>query len=127
MTAPAPIKVLIVDDHEPMRALLQAILERAGVRDLRTSGSAREALALLAQAAADLILVDQNMPGMDGVSFIRALRADETLGGVRIIMICGEADAAHAAVACEAGADAVLVKPVGPRELLAAIERVMAA
>ncbi|MBC7768161.1 MAG: response regulator, partial [Phycisphaerales bacterium] len=72
------------------------------------------------------VLADQRMPGMDGLAFIRAVRADEDLRGARIVMISGAMSDEHAAAARAAGADAVLVKPVSPRALLETIERVMA-
>ena len=120
----ANLDVLIVDDHEGMRALLQRVLEKAGVTKLRAAASGAEALTLLSGRAADLILADRSMPGMDGTGFIAAVRANPALGAPRIIMISGHDGAAEAART--AGADAFLVKPVSPRDLLAAIERLFA-
>jgi CheY-like chemotaxis protein len=119
----ATLSVLIVEDHEPMRALLRAVLERAGVSAVRDAANGEAGLALLAEHGADLILVDQNMPRMDGRSLVERARAAGSKA--RIIMITGRADAATAEAARAAGADAVLVKPIGPRELLEAIERVL--
>lgn len=123
----ADLDILIVDDHEAMRTLLLKVLNRAGVAKLRAAASAIEGLAALAQRPADLVLADQMMPEMDGLAFVRALRSDAAIAGARVIMISGRAEAAHAEAARAAGADAVLVKPVSPRDLLAAIESVMPA
>jgi two-component system chemotaxis response regulator CheY len=120
------LDVLIVDDHEAMRVMLARVLVRAGVTQVRMAASGLEALALLAERPASLVLADQRMPGMDGLSFVSAVRGDAALQGARIIMISGATDAAHFNAAREAGVDAVLVKPVSPRALLDAIEQVLA-
>lgn len=124
MTALADLDVLIVDDHEAMRTLLTRVLEKAGVTRLRAAATGAEALAQFAERPASLILADQNMPGMVGVAFIAAVRA--TGAAARIIMISGKASAEHAEIARAAGADAVLEKPVSPRDVLAAIEALFA-
>ena len=119
------LDVLIVDDHEPMRAMLRKVLERAGVNSVRDAASGANALNLLRQHTAQLILVDQTMPEMDGLTLVERVRADPSCTDTRIVMLTGRADAAHAEAARKAGVDAVLVKPVAPSELLAAIETVM--
>jgi len=123
----ADLGILIVDDHEPTRTLLLKVLNRAGVEDVRAAHNGGEALIHMAEAIPDLVLVDQTMPGMDGVTFIRHVRRDANFNSVRIIMITGRAEPAHAEAARAAGADALLVKPVSPGELLVTIERVIGA
>jgi two-component system chemotaxis response regulator CheY len=122
VTALADLDVLIVDDHEAMRTLLSRVLAKAGVARLRTAADGADALAQLSHRPASLILVDQNMPGMNGVAFINAVRSDPALSPARIITISGNTASEHAASARAAGADAVLVKPVSPRDLIVAIE-----
>jgi CheY-like chemotaxis protein len=126
MTPAAELDVLIVDDHEAMRTLLVRVLTKAGVAHVRTASDASAALAQLAERPASLILADQNMPGATGVEFISSVRGDRALRAARIIMISGNASGQHADAARAAGADAVLVKPVSPRDLLATIERLFA-
>ena len=121
------LDVLIVDDHEPMRAMLRKVLERAGVSSVRDAASGKAALDLLQERSAQLILVDQTMPEMDGLAFVERVRGDPAYASARIVMLTGRADAAHAEAAHKAGVDAMLVKPVAPSELLAAIERVLGA
>lgn len=119
MSALADLDVLIVDDHAPMRELLRKVLERAGAARVRDAASGEDALAALEERAAPLVLVDQNMPGMSGVEFIAAVRGDARWRAARIILITGDVRA------LPGEADALLVKPVSPRELLAAMERVL--
>lgn len=122
----ADLDVLIVDDHEAMRTLLARILARAGVASVRTAETGAAALAALSERQASLVLADRNMPGMDGLAFVRTLRANPAYGAPRIVMISGDVSAEHAQAARGAGADTVLVKPVSARDLLAAIETLFA-
>lgn len=115
------LSVLVVDDHPAMRELLRKVLTRAGFAGVREAASGAEALAAMEDAPANLILVDQNMPAMSGADFIARVRADSRWRGARVLLITGDARANID------GADAVLVKPVSPRDLLAAIERVLGA
>ena len=126
MSAPHPLNVLIVDDHEGMRTLLRAVLERAGAAVVRDASNGAAGLEAISASVPHLILADQRMPGMDGVAFIAQVRADHSCRDVRIIMISGAADASARKAALSAGADTVLGKPVSPRDLLAAIEALYA-
>ena len=122
----ADLDVMIVDDHEAMRALLTRLFARAGVRRLRSAANAADALTSLRAQPATLILADKNMPGMDGLAFLKAVRGESAFGTPKIIMLSGDAGGAHADAARAAGADAVLVKPVPPSALLAAVNALFA-
>lgn len=126
MSGPTDLDVLIVDDHEAMRALLSRALHRAGVTQIRTAADGAEALAALRERPADLMLVDQTMPVMDGLTLLKAVRDDPALGALRFVIISGQTSADYARIACAAGADAVLVKPITPRDLLAALNELFA-
>lgn len=120
------LDILIVDDHEPMRAMLRKVLERAGVAHIREAARGDDALALLKRRGADLILVDQTMPGMDGLSLAAIVRAGATGAQTRIVLLTGRTDAAAREAARNAGVDAVLEKPIAPRDLLVALNDVLA-
>jgi two-component system chemotaxis response regulator CheY len=122
----ADLDVLIVDDHEGMRVLLARVLVRAGVQRVRQTANGAEALAALAERPASLVLADRNMPGMNGLAFVGALRANTALNHARIIMISGDVSDEHRKAARAAGVDAVLEKPISPRDLLSAIEALFA-
>lgn len=126
MTDLSALDILIVDDHEAMRALLRKVLERAGVQSVRDASSGADAIALLEQQRADLILADLTMPGMDGLAFARRVRGEPRWAQARIVMLTGRSDAATVEGARQAGIDLLLTKPVAPRDLLEAINRVLA-
>lgn len=117
------LSVLIVDDHQPMREMLSAVFMRAGA-SVREAQNGAAALALFDETAPDLIVMDQSMPGMTGVALIAALRARSA--AVRLILLSGHKSPALAEEARQAGADAVLVKPVSPRVLMETVNAAMA-
>jgi CheY-like chemotaxis protein len=122
----ADLDALIVDDHEAMRAILKRTLSMASVTRIREATNGARALAALEARPANLILADYAMPMMDGCSFVRAVRADPRFAGARIVIITGHAEESHAEAARAAGADAVMIKPISPRELLRTLETLWA-
>ena len=92
---------------------------------VREASGAAEAMALLEHAPADLILADRRMPGMDGLDFVSAVRAEPRWAHARILMLTGDVGAEAAAK--QAGADDVLLKPAPPSEVLRAVERMLRA
>ena len=123
---PADLDVLIVDDHEAMRTLLVRVLGKLGAEHIRSAESGADALAALAERPANLILADCNMPSMDGLALVTAVRADPAQSAAKIIIISGNTGSEHMAAARAAGADAVLVKPVLLGDLAAAINALFA-
>lgn len=109
-----------------MRTLLPRVLAKAGVQNVRTAESGAEALRLLKARAANLILADNRMPGMSGMEFVAAVRSEPALGTPKIIIVSGDASAAFSAEAVNAGADAVLTKPILLADLTDAINRLFA-
>ena len=121
-TSRIPLRVLVVEDDDGAAQLLQAILEsETGITVLGRARHGREALTMVAVLNPDVVLMDLNMPVMDGVEATRRLRK---LGSTaRIVVTTGVNDAAMLQEAREAGADAVVAKPPIRDELLAAIVR----
>ena len=113
--------ILVVDDHREIRDLLSKYLARNGFRVSTADGAAR-ARRLLEGSAIDLVVLDIMMPGEDGLSLCRHLRASRD---VPIIMLTAVAEETDRVVGLEMGADDYLVKPFNPRELLARIRAVL--
>lgn len=118
------LSVLIVDDHEQFRTLMRAVFARAGA-EVREASNGEAAIAAFDAAPTDVVLMDQTMPGMSGVALAGALRARSNT--VRLILASGHKDAALSASAHDAGADAVLVKPISPRTLMETVNALMGA
>ncbi len=110
-------RILIVDDEEHDRLLPQQILERAGHETVLASDG-EEALDLYRDSAVDVVVTDLQMPRVNGLELIRALRA---LSPPPAIIALSGAGYAQLRTAQAAGADATLNKPVDPQGLLTAI------
>lgn len=109
---------LIVDDATTVRKYFREILEEAGFAvDEALNGIAALEMALMASRPYALMLVDVNMPQMDGYSLVRRLRAEPGLAETPVIMISTEREAEDADRGFEAGANLFLVKPVQPEAL----------
>lgn len=106
-------KILIVDDATTVRMYYRDILEQAGFT-VEEAVNGLEALEKALAQAFDLVVVDINMPVMDGYAFMRALRKEPTLRALPAIMISTEAEEQDAARAYGVGANFYLVKPVQP-------------
>jgi two-component system phosphate regulon response regulator OmpR len=115
------LHLLIVDDDERIRGLLQKFLVRSGfwVTAARDAAHARR---LLAGLDFDLIVLDVMMPGEDGISFTRSLRADST---VPILLLTAKGETENRIAGLEAGADDYLPKPFEPKELLLRINAIL--
>ena len=108
----APVRrLLIVDDALTIRRYHRAIAERAGFRTVEAADGS-EALERALTEPPDLLLVDVNMPTMDGYAFLRAVRSHPDLAAIPAVMISTEAEAEDRRLAFEAGANLYLVKPV---------------
>jgi len=114
------MRLLLVDDDSGFRALLRTTFEDVAV-DVDEAASATEAEQRIAAAKPDVIVLDVGMPGMDGLAFCRELKADADTNSIRIVLLTGMEDVED--VAGAAGADALLLKPFRPLELLGVVER----
>lgn len=116
-----PFRILVVDDDHEILDLIKGVLTRNGMAPL-TACSAAAADAALKDFDADLVVLDLMMPGEDGLSFCRRLRAQSNLP---IIMLTALAEDVDRIVGLEIGADDYLAKPFNPRELVARIKSVL--
>jgi two-component system, chemotaxis family, chemotaxis protein CheY len=107
------IRTLIVDDSTVMRKIVERSLRQAGLDPMVVyeAGSGSEGLDLLRAKQVDLILSDINMPSMDGLEFLRQLRAQNLAPGVPVVMITTESSEEHVKQAILAGAQGYIRKP----------------
>jgi two-component system phosphate regulon response regulator OmpR len=113
--------LLVVDDDERIRGLLQKFLIRSGFL-VSVARDAAQARRLLAGLEFDLIVLDVMMPGEDGISLTRALRARMA---TPILLLTAKGETANRIEGLEAGADDYLVKPFEPKELLLRINAIL--
>lgn len=109
-------RVLIVEDAATVRLYYREVLEEAGFA-VEEAANGYEGLEKAMLAAFDLLVVDINMPKMDGYSLLRAIRRDPDLRSIPAIMISTEGKEEDALRAYEAGANLYAVKPVRPEDL----------
>ena len=107
------IRTLIVDDSSVMRKIVERSLRQAGLELLvvHEAGSGTEGLDLLRTNDVDLILSDINMPSMDGLEFLRQIKAQNLALGVPVVMITTESSEEHVKQAILAGARGYIRKP----------------
>ncbi len=113
--------ILIVDDHREMRDLVSRALAKEGFR-ISAAADGKAMRKVLADANIDLILLDLMLPGEDGLSLCRSLRAESD---IPIIMLTAKGDEVDRVIGLEMGADDYLPKPFGGRELVARIRAVL--
>ncbi|MEW5921482.1 MAG: response regulator [Bacillota bacterium] len=114
-------RILIVDDSPTVRRYYRGVLEKAG-HQVEEAISGSEGLEKLYMEEFDLLLVDVNMPKMDGYSFLREVRRADDLKPVPALMISTESGVGDVDRGFRAGCNVYLVKPVETEELLAYVE-----
>jgi CheY-like chemotaxis protein len=117
-------KILAVDDHPETLDIVVITLKQYGYQVVSTT-SAREGLKLAEAEKPDLILLDVNMPEMDGLEVCRRLRANDDLAATPIIMFTAEDEPYQKLAGFDAGADDYLTKPTDPDEMIARIEGIL--
>jgi two-component system OmpR family response regulator len=113
--------ILIVDDHREIRDLVSRALTKEGLR-VSVAADGRAMRKVLADSRIDLILLDLMLPGEDGLSLCRSVRAESR---IPIIMLTAKGDEVDRVIGLEMGADDYLPKPFGSRELVARIRAVL--
>lgn len=112
------MRALLVDDSRAMRSILRRMVEQIGYQVVE-AGHGIEALDVLATTDPfDLALVDWNMPHMSGIELVEAVRKDQSLDSMRIVMVTSESDISCMQRALENGADEYVMKPFDQAILL---------
>jgi signal transduction histidine kinase/ActR/RegA family two-component response regulator len=126
--AERPVRILVAEDHEVNRRVVQLIFEDLGV-ELTMAEDGVAAVAAFAPGAFDLVLMDMQMPRLDGLGAIAQIRRREAVGGAPhtpIIMLTANALPEHERAGRAAGADGFLTKPIVAAELIAAVQQALA-
>jgi two-component system chemotaxis response regulator CheY len=118
------MKVLLVDDSRTIRNIEKKTFAQLGCSDVMEAADGVEALQQIGQTRPDLVLIDWNMPNMDGITLVRKIReTDKTLP---LIMCTTEAEKSRVIEAVQAGVNNYLVKPFTPETLKEKVEATMA-
>lgn len=126
MSLPLDLKILVVDDFESMRRIVKQMLNGLGFRDITLADDGQSALPLLQQGNFGLLITDWNMPQMEGIELVRAVRADPRLKNLPILMVTAEAQRERIIQAAQAGVNEYIVKPFVPATLRAKLEKLFA-
>lgn len=127
MATAAKIHAAVVDDQLTMRALVRTGLNQIGIVQVREFPTAAEALQAITAQPVHIILSDFNMPEMDGLEFLRKLRANPQMTNTAFILLTGRADKDLVVRALQFGANNYLVKPFTVATLKEKIEQVVGA
>jgi two-component system chemotaxis response regulator CheY len=120
----AAIKVLVVDDQLTMRALIRSALQEIGFRDIEDAGDGEEGFKAMLSRPPHLVISDFNMPKLDGLGFLRAVRAHEATKKAAFIMLTGRADKELVQRAMQFGVNNYITKPFSPASLRLKIQEV---
>jgi len=118
-------RVLVVDDQEDIREMARLVLTGAGY-EVATVSSGREALRMARESKFDLVLLDINMPEMDGWATLRLLRADEAHDDLPVAMFSVKSEVRDKVAGLKDGAIDYITKPFGVDELASRVSRILA-
>jgi two-component system chemotaxis response regulator CheY len=105
------MKILVVDDFATMRRIIKNLLRDLGFSNTVEADDGTSALPMLREGNFDFLITDWNMPGMQGIDLLKAVRADENLRGLPILMVTAESKRDQIVAAAQAGVNGYVVKP----------------
>ena len=105
------MKILIVDDFSTMRRIIKNLLRDLGFNNTEEADDGQTALPKLQKGDFDFLVTDWNMPGMDGLSLLKAVRSDPKLASLPVLMVTAEQKKEQIVAAAQAGVNGYIVKP----------------
>jgi len=105
------MKVLVVDDFSTMRRIIKNLLRDLGFTNISEADDGNTALPMLKDGNFDFVVTDWNMPGMQGIDLLKAIRADSNLSHIPVLMVTAEAKKEQIIMAAQAGVNGYIVKP----------------
>ena len=119
------ISILLVDDNEPIRFVIRAILEHEGYKHVVEAADGASAFKILKSKKIDLLISDWNMPGISGIELLLKVRSDQEIAQTPFIMVSVEGRDVSMDRAFKSGANDFVSKPFTRTELIASVNRVM--
>jgi len=105
------MKILIVDDFSTMRRIIKNLLRDLGFNNTQEADDGNSALPMLHNGNFDFLVTDWNMPGMSGIDLLKAVRSDEKLVSLPVLMVTAESKREQIIAAAQAGVNGYIVKP----------------
>ena len=126
MPADPNMKILVVDDMSTMRRIVKNILKQLGFSNMDEAENGQEALSKLRADSFGFVVSDWNMPVMPGIEMLRAIRADEKLKHIPVLMVTAEAQKENLIEAIQAGVNNYVVKPFTAETMQEKINKIFA-
>ena len=125
MANPTDLKFLIVDDVSTMRRIVRGLLKEMGCTDADEAEDGAVALSMLKAQKYDFVVCDINMPNMNGFDLLKAVKADDALKHIPVLMVTAEARKEDIVLAAQTGADGYIVKPFTKVTLEEKVQRIV--
>lgn len=118
------MKILIVDDFSTMRRIIKNLLRDLGYNNTQEADDGNTALPMLKGGSFDFLVTDWNMPGMQGIDLLKAVRADADLAALPVLMVTAEQKREQIVEAAQAGVNGYIVKPFTAQTLKEKIDKI---
>jgi len=118
------MKILVVDDFSTMRRIVKNLLTELGFTNISEADDGKTALPILEQGGIDFLVTDWNMPGMAGIDLLKAVRANNELSSLPVLMVTAEAKREQIMEAAQAGVNGYVVKPFTADTLKEKVDKV---
>ena len=119
------MKILVVDDFATMRKIVKNLLKQVGYKNIVEAEDGVTALRVLKSQKVDFVISDWNMPNMNGLEFLKSVRADDELSGLPFLMVTAEALKENVVLAVRAGVSSYVVKPFTAEILNEMFEKIL--
>jgi two-component system chemotaxis response regulator CheY len=119
------MKFLVVDDFSTMRRIIKNLLHDLGYPDVTEADDGTTALPMLQQGEFDFLITDWNMPGMQGLDLLKAVRADARLASIPVLMLTAESKREQIVEAAQAGVNGYVIKPFTATVLKDKIDKIL--
>ena len=119
------MKFLVVDDYSTMRRIVKNLLHDLGYAQVQEADDGNTALPMLKAGSFDFLITDWNMPGMPGLELLKAVRADDKLAKLPVLMLTAEAKREQIVEAAQAGVNGYVIKPFTAATLKEKIDKIL--
>ena len=125
MSLPSDLKFLVVDDFSTMRRIVRGLLKEMGCNNVEEAEDGAVALQMLKANRYDFVVSDINMPNMNGFDLLKAIKADDNLKRIPVLMVTAEARKEDILLAAQSGAAGYVVKPFTKATLEEKVTKIM--